>query len=104
MRSPTLTLSYAGAPLQTILAQLPPEVENVLLCGQPPSGHSGLVAWVYKRDVLGEWTDAGTYLGQEEDQAPTIALARGGHTVRVRFASAWFDQAVTADQAAGAFA
>lgn len=94
MRSPIHCLSFQGEPLQSILSQLPPEAENVLLCGDPPP-QSELVGWLYNPDVLGEWSDDGTYLGQEEDRAPTIALQRGERSVRVRFASSWFDEPVT---------
>ncbi len=38
---------------------------------------------------MAEWEDDGTYLGQEEDRAPTLALRRGAQRVRIRWASAW---------------
>lgn len=93
MRSPIHCRPFDGEPLAPILADLPPEVENVLLCGVAPA-QSSLVAWVYHPAVLGDYEDDGTYLGQEEDQAPTIALRRGARAVRLRFASTWFDEPV----------
>lgn len=104
MRTQTLCLDYTTESLSAILSQLPPEAENVLLCGPlPDPGHSELVAWVYHPEVMAEWSDAGTYLGQEEDHAPTIALRRGEQTIRLRWSSAWFDGPIDAPAAQAAF-
>lgn len=61
-----------------------------------------MVPWVYSPHVMEEWADVGTYLGNEEDKAPTLALQRGQQQVRVRWSSAWADAELPAPEMAAA--
>ena len=96
---------YHGEALADVLAALPGSATDVILCGPlPGSNLSEIVPWVYHPAVLKEWQDCGTYLGQEEDRAPTVALAQGERQVKLRWLSAWMDAPLTAEEARAAFA
>ena len=106
MKSPVLCLDFDPASsLAATLSRVPPDARDVLLCGPvPASDLAGLVPWIYHAAVMDQWEDAGTYLGQEEDHAPTIALAQAGRQVRLRWSSAWCDTDLPACEMHAAFA
>lgn len=100
MKTEVLCLDYApDQSLNSVLSHLPPSARDVLLCGPLPADSlAGLVPWIYAPAVMERWEDDGTYLGQEEDRAPTIALRQIGRQVRLRWASAWSDADLPADE------
>lgn len=100
MKDPVRCLNYSpDQTLLDVLGQVRESDSNILLCGpQPATSLAGLVPWIYTDEVMSRWEDAGTYLGQEEDRAPTLALRRGEQTIKLRWSSTWLASPVTADE------